>query len=269
MGLKEGTLQSLIGGWEASVTDLAHSLFHQMLQALDCLAVNGIVHRDVKPENILYVSRPNAQYRFQLGDFGLSNRAISAATFAGSPLYMAPEMFQKGPQTHKVDVWSLFVTMLWTLDVKGFRRKSERFKTLEEVHKEVATAASGVEIIREMAEINPEERASAAQMLVKCFDGGGLTTLRSQVPALLPVKAKTTASADNQPASMARPTRRNARGGPSQAPDAFRVRKPRHSSQSQRPDAAPRKRPAQANNRPVGEPPMPGGFPGNDDNFPE
>lgn len=99
------------------ITDLAHTVLHHMLQAIDCLAIGGIIHRDVKPENILYVSH-QGQYHFQLGDFGFSHRAVFAATFAGSPLYMAPEMFRGGKQTHKVDVWSLYVTMLWTLDVE-------------------------------------------------------------------------------------------------------------------------------------------------------
>jgi hypothetical protein len=35
-----------------------------------------------------------------------------------------------------------------------------------------------------MAIVNPEERASTAQMLVKYFDGAGLSTPRNQVPAL-------------------------------------------------------------------------------------
>ena len=105
MGLKEGTLESLVES--RSCPPIADSVFHHMLQALDCLASMGIVHRDVKPENILYISQPGDQYQFQLGDFGLCNRAISATTTIGSPIYMAPEMFRKGDQTHKVDIWLL------------------------------------------------------------------------------------------------------------------------------------------------------------------
>ena len=94
MGLKEGTLESLIES--GSYPHVADSVFHQMLQALNCLVWKGIVHRDVKPENILYVSQTSGQYQFQLGDFGLCNRVVDAATFAGSCLYMAPKMFRKG-----------------------------------------------------------------------------------------------------------------------------------------------------------------------------
>ena len=48
-------------------------------------------------------------------------------------------------------------------------------------------AASNVDMvskIREMAIVNPEERASAAQMLVKYYDGIRLSTPRNQVPTL-------------------------------------------------------------------------------------
>jgi serine/threonine protein kinase len=185
MGLKEGTLESLVeSGADASA--LANSVFPQMLQALNCITWKGIVHRDVKPENILYVSQPDGQYQFQLGDFGLCNRIIDAATFAGSRLYMPPEMFQEGDQTHKVDVWSLFVTMLWILDAGEFRQRSNQFKTVAEVQRAVLSAASKVDSvskIREMAIVNPEERASAAQMLIKYFNGVGLSTPWNQVPA--------------------------------------------------------------------------------------
>jgi serine/threonine protein kinase len=130
MSLKEGTLGSLVESG-ADTLVIANSVFPQMLRALDCIAWKGIIHRDVRPENILYISQPDGQYQFQLGDFGLCNRAIDATTHAGSDLYMAPEMFRKAGQTSKLDVWSLFVTMLWTLDVGWFRWKSNRVSSVE------------------------------------------------------------------------------------------------------------------------------------------
>ena len=186
MGLKEGTVQSLVESG-ADTTGIANFVFPQMLKALDCIAWKGIVHRDVKPENILYTSQPHGQYLFQLGDFGLCNRAIDARTFAGSRLYMAPEMFQESNQTHKVDVWSLLVTILWILDADNFRQRSTQFRCDAEVQRAILSATANVEMVsrlREMATVDPEKRASAAQMLIKLLDGEGLSTPRSQVPAL-------------------------------------------------------------------------------------
>ena len=85
------------------------------------------------------------------------------------------------------------------MNVEGFRGASKSFKTPNDAQRVVLSVASQtqfVAIIREMARINPEERASAAQMLVKCFDGRGLTTLRSRVPPLVGAeKADSRASA--------------------------------------------------------------------------
>ena len=184
MGLKEGTLESLIDGG-ADNRAVALSVFPQMLSALDRIAIAGIIHRDVKPENILYISHPGGQFQFQLGDFGLSNRQVTAVTFCGTPIYMAPEMHQAGLQTSKADVWSLFVTMLWTLDIRRFRQT--QFNTAQDAQSAALYAASHedqVSGINEMAIVNPEKRASAAQMLVKCFNGEGLSTPWDQIPAL-------------------------------------------------------------------------------------
>jgi len=60
MGLKEGTLESLI--MNRSGLSVATLVFDDMLQAIDCLASKNIIHRDVKPENILYTTLPDGQY---------------------------------------------------------------------------------------------------------------------------------------------------------------------------------------------------------------
>ncbi|KAN0116786.1 hypothetical protein V8E51_002763 [Hyaloscypha variabilis] len=67
-----------------------------------------------------------------------------------------------------------------------------------------------------MAIVNPEERASAAQMIVKCFDVVGLSTPRNQVPALTtspsPVIAAARAPAPAPPAFTTQPTQTKPRG---------------------------------------------------------
>jgi hypothetical protein len=79
--------------------------------------------------------------------------------------------------------------MLWTLDTGGFRQKTNnsQFKSDAEVYQTISFIASKVSLvskIREMATINPEQRPTAAQMLVKYYNGVGLNTPRNQVPGL-------------------------------------------------------------------------------------
>ncbi|KAJ4321577.1 hypothetical protein N0V84_005248 [Fusarium piperis] len=183
MGLKDGSLEKLVLEPPLRIEDVAQTVLHQMLQATDCLATHGIVHRDIKPENILYVFR-QSKYHFCLADFGLSNREDLATTFSGTPIYMAPEILHRAKQTHKADIWSLFVTMLWTLDIKGFRQASASAQNLPQVQTEISSRIPTLRVIQDMAREDPDERASAAQMLVKCFDGRGLVTPRNQVPPL-------------------------------------------------------------------------------------
>jgi len=212
----KGTLEALVeSGADTSV--VANSVCPQILQALDHTAYKGIIHRDVKPENILYEPYPGGRYQFQLTDFGLSNRAIDARTIAGSRLYMAPEMFRETDQSSKVDVWSLFVTMLWIFEAE-FRERD--FRSEKEVWEVVVSAASKGETskIQEMAIVDPARRASAAQMLVKCFDGEGLSTPRDQVPSLTsrpsPTIATTRAPPPGPSFLTTRTTQTKARGLP-------------------------------------------------------
>jgi serine/threonine-protein kinase len=68
----------------------------------------GIVHRDVKPENIFLEDKTG---RVKLGDFGLSRAASDAAItsrgFLGTPAYASPEQCVGGVVDHRTDLYSL------------------------------------------------------------------------------------------------------------------------------------------------------------------
>lgn len=81
--------------------------------ALQKLHSKNIVHRDIKPENILFVRRQN-RFLFKISDFGLStllNPNENDYSICGTDGYMAPEMYRKLPNTVKLDMFSLGVTL--------------------------------------------------------------------------------------------------------------------------------------------------------------
>ncbi|XP_030008758.1 ribosomal protein S6 kinase-related protein [Sphaeramia orbicularis] len=85
----------------------------EMGSALGFLHDLGIMHRDVKMENILL----SDQGHLRLSDFGLSRRLKrggKAFTICGTIQYMAPEVLSGGPYNHAADWWSLGI-MLFSL----------------------------------------------------------------------------------------------------------------------------------------------------------
>lgn len=91
--------------------DVVRTVAQQLVAALNYLHSHRIIHRDMKPQNILIA----ADGTIKLCDFGFA-RAMSQSTLVltsikGTPLYMAPELVQEQPYTHSVDLWSLGVIL--------------------------------------------------------------------------------------------------------------------------------------------------------------
>ncbi|RSL51566.1 hypothetical protein CEP53_008410 [Fusarium sp. AF-6] len=179
MPVKTGSVQYLAREKEFFIKEPAavDPLLHQMLQALDCLDSLGIIHHDVKPDNILYTLQPDGKYLYQLADFGLANIAARARTEAGTRTYIAPELLQGVGQTTKMDIWSLYVTLAYAMNADGFREKSRGrlYWRILNIVKEV-TQGDMLRRFRDMAIEEPKDRATAGDMLENLFNGEGRTT---------------------------------------------------------------------------------------------
>nr|WP_241248220.1 serine/threonine-protein kinase [Nocardioides sp. KC13] len=91
--------------------ELVADLVTQAAAGLDALHVRSVIHRDVKPANILLAGGSDGRLRAMVADLGVA-RALDQHTEVtrqiGTPAYMAPEQFDESlPIDHRADVRSL------------------------------------------------------------------------------------------------------------------------------------------------------------------
>ena len=166
MELMDGSLKHLIDGIEVKIV---HQFFSSMLRAIDFLRSKSLIHRDVKPENILFKRMPDG-LEFRLADFGLCNHTNLAVSLVGTGHYMAPEVYFRKDQGPPVDVWSLFATLVDVLDVEKFR--TSRPRTMDQVYNVLQNAAESNQLvgIKDMAILDPQSRASAGEILRRVYE---------------------------------------------------------------------------------------------------
>jgi len=109
----EGTdLAKLIAEQGALEPKRAVDILSQVAEALDAAHAQGLVHRDVKPSNVLVAQAAGAEHAY-LADFGLTKRtgSLSGVTAAGDIVgtleYVAPEQITGGALDERTDVYSL------------------------------------------------------------------------------------------------------------------------------------------------------------------
>ena len=102
---KKGDLSIFLNG-RALKEKFCKKYLRQLSNGLEYLLQNNILHRDLKPQNILLTDN----YNIQITDFGLArkfNKNLMFNTLCGSPMYMAPEIINKRDYNYKSDLWSV------------------------------------------------------------------------------------------------------------------------------------------------------------------
>ncbi|WP_375485378.1 protein kinase [uncultured Mycobacterium sp.] len=98
------TLRSLLSAFGPMSPQRAVAIVEQVAAALDAARAHRLIHRDVRPENILLTDDDTA---YLLG-FGVADPELAAPRpTAGSYAYTAPERFDNAPPSTRADVYSL------------------------------------------------------------------------------------------------------------------------------------------------------------------
>ena len=93
-------------------------LLAQACDALEAVHRGGVVHRDLKPDNLLMMERPGERPTLKVLDFGVAKalhdtggvEQTMAGQVFGTPAYMAPEQWAGQPVDGRADLYSLGVT---------------------------------------------------------------------------------------------------------------------------------------------------------------
>ena len=114
------TLRQIVAEGPLSL-ERAIAITRQVLAALACAHAHGIVHSDVKTENVLVEAETGSGERIKLVDFGLarvilgfdddSSESRGDAHVAGTPEYMAPEIILGGPPSPASDIYAVGVIL--------------------------------------------------------------------------------------------------------------------------------------------------------------
>ena len=148
---------------------LALSLMVKVLNAVEFAHRQGVMHLDIKPENVLLsgVLGESLDQQVRVADFGIASFTGSAGSgasrsFSGTPGYMAPERSAHGVATPAVDVYACAVTLHELLvAARPLPARGGAVQVSPQIPAEVA------EVLHGMLAENPVQRPGAAEAAAK------------------------------------------------------------------------------------------------------
>jgi calcium/calmodulin-dependent protein kinase I len=154
----------------------AVAVVRAILNALEYLHSHNIVHRDMKPENLLFKT-PDSDADLAICDFGIAKMDdVDAAlqTVCGSPGYVAPEVLLKKGYGTPIDIWAVgVITYTLLCGYQPFQSEEQvelineithaRYQFHDRYWRNISQEAK--DFIRRLLTLNPDERPTAAEAL--------------------------------------------------------------------------------------------------------
>jgi serine/threonine protein kinase len=124
----------------------------QTTRALMAASAHGLIHRDLKPGNIMLTLDDNAELEVKVIDFGLakaiadrgSDMDLTHGEFVGTPNFASPEQFESGPIDVRSDIYSLGATLWFALTGKT----PFAGRNIEEIRRAQKSEALSIEQLR-------------------------------------------------------------------------------------------------------------------------
>jgi serine/threonine-protein kinase len=165
---------------------------------LSAAHANGVVHRDLKPDNIFLCQGQDGRVQVKLLDFGVSKvfggeRLTATGQVLGTPRYMSPEQLGSEPDVdHRVDVYSLGVIIYEALAGKPpFLAGTPtdlivailhgKIAPLRSLRPDLPAAIEGV-VMRAMARVRDARFRAATELADAFFDACGISPSQKEKP---------------------------------------------------------------------------------------
>ncbi len=163
------TLSAIVGRQGPMPQEQVARLAEQLLSALEAAHAAGVVHRDVKPSNIMVL----ANGRVKLTDFGIAQstddpRLTTSGVLVGSPSYIAPERLRGAEADAGSDLWALAAVLFYAVEGHSPFERSSTAATMHAILNEVPylTRSQGplASAIMGLLNSTPQARLSATQV---------------------------------------------------------------------------------------------------------
>lgn len=203
MELVEGeTLEALVRREGPLAPEKALDLAIQVTRALVAAAGQGLVHRDLKPGNVMIVDHDEkSELEVKVIDFGLAKalNAVAEAdlthgSFVGTPAFASPEQFAGAPADARSDIYSLGATLWYALTGEA----PYRGKTISEIRAEQESTSLPfkklserriprplIAILRRTLAVEPVERPASAKDLLGQLERCRTTSYRRRLGILV------------------------------------------------------------------------------------